>query len=95
MAAARRRIASPSGEVGENHGLVLSVLNNAVDEAAEAVFSAGRSRAAVRLYHLARQVLEFRRAAAPMAEMLDRPATESQRRPATGSDGTFASSAPT
>ena len=62
-------------------------------EAAEAVFSDGRSRAAIRLYHLARQVLEFRRAAAPMAEMLDRLATEGcQRRPATGSDGTFASS---
>jgi magnesium transporter len=60
----------------EGYGPVLSVLNDAVDEAAEAVFSAGRSRAAVRLYHLARQVLEFRRAAAPLAEMLDRLATE-------------------
>ena len=60
----------------EGYGPVLSVLNDAVDEAAEAVFSAGRSRAAVRLYHLARQVLEFRRAAAPLAEMLDRLGTE-------------------
>ena len=57
-------------------GLSFSVLNEAVDEAAEAVFSDGRPRAAIRLYHLARQVLEFRRAAAPMAEMLDRLATE-------------------
>ena len=46
------------------------------DEAAQAVFSAGRSRPTERLYHLARQVLEFRRAAAPLAEMLDRLATE-------------------
>jgi magnesium transporter len=61
----------------EGYGPVLSVLNDAVDEAVEAVVSGGRSRPAVRLYHLARQVLEFRRAAAPLAEMLDRLATES------------------
>ena len=61
----------------EGYGPVLSALNGAVDEAAQAVFSAGRSRPTERLYHLARQVLEFRRAAAPLAEMLDRLATES------------------
>ena len=61
----------------EGYGPVLGALNDAVDEAAEAVFSAGRSRPTERLYHLARQVLEFRRAAAPLAEMLDRLATES------------------
>ena len=61
----------------EGYGPVLSALNDAVDEAAQAVFSAGRSRPTERLYHLARQVLEFRRAAAPLAEMLDRLATES------------------
>ena len=60
----------------EGYGPVLNILNDAVDEAAEAVFSADRSRVAVRLYHLARQLLEFRRAAAPLAEMLDRLATE-------------------
>ena len=60
----------------EGYGSVLGALNDAVDEAAEAVFSAGRSRPTERLYHLARQVLEFRRAAAPLAEMLDRLATE-------------------
>jgi magnesium transporter len=60
----------------EGYGPVLGALNDAVDEAAEAVFSAGRSRPTERLYHLARQVLEFRRAAAPLAEMLDRLATE-------------------
>jgi len=61
----------------EGYGPVLGALNDAVDEAAQAVFSAGRSRPTERLYHLARQVLEFRRAAAPLAEMLDRLATES------------------
>ena len=61
----------------EGYGSVLGALNDAVDEAAEAVFSAGRSRPTERLYHLARQVLEFRRAAAPLAGMLDRLATES------------------
>ena len=60
----------------EGYGPVLSILNDAVDEAAEVVFSADRSRAAVRLYHLAHQLLEFRRAAAPLAEMLDRLVTE-------------------
>jgi magnesium transporter len=60
----------------EGYGPVLSALNDAVDEAAQAVFSAGRSRPTERLYRLARQVLEFRRAAAPLAEMLDRLATE-------------------
>ncbi|HWJ52264.1 MAG TPA: CorA family divalent cation transporter [Propionibacteriaceae bacterium] len=60
----------------EGYEAVLSVLNDAVDEAVEAVFSDAQSRAAVRLYQLARQVLEFRRAAAPLAEMLDRLATE-------------------
>ena len=60
----------------ERYGPVLSALNDAVDEAAQAVFDADRSRPTARLYHLARQVLEFRRAAAPLAEMLDRLATE-------------------
>ena len=60
----------------ERYGPVLSALNDAVDEAAQAVFNADQSRSTERLYHLARQVLEFRRAAAPLVEMLDRLATE-------------------
>ena len=60
----------------ERYGPVLSALNDAVDEATQAVFNADRSRPTERLYHLARQVLEFRRAAAPLVEMLDRLATE-------------------
>ena len=60
----------------EGYGPVLSALNDAVDEAAQAVFNADRTRPTERLCHLARQVLEFRRAAAPLAEMLDRLATE-------------------
>ena len=48
----------------EGYGPVLSVLNDAVDEAAEAVFSAGRSRAAVPSTTSPASVLEFRRAAA-------------------------------
>jgi magnesium transporter len=61
----------------EGYGPVLSALNDAVDKAAQAVSSAGRSRPTERLYRLARQVLEFRRAAARLAQMLDRLATES------------------
>ena len=60
----------------EGYGPALSALNDAVDEAAQAVFDPARTRPTERLYHLARQVLEFRRAAAPLAEMLDRLASE-------------------
>jgi magnesium transporter len=43
---------------------------------AQPVFSTVRSRPTERFYHLARQAVEFRRAAAPLAEMLDRLPTE-------------------
>ena len=47
------------------------------DGAAEAVFSPAESRPTERIYRLSRQVLEFRRAVAPLTEMLDRLAADS------------------
>jgi magnesium transporter len=59
------------------YGPVLSALNDAAEEVAEAVFSPAESRPTERIYQLSRQVLELRRAMAPLTEMLDRLATES------------------
>jgi magnesium transporter len=56
---------------------VLGALNNAVEEVEEAVFSPARTRPTERIYQLSRQVLEFRRAVAPLTEMLDRLAADS------------------
>ena len=56
---------------------VLGALNNAVEEVEEAVFSPSRARPTDRIYQLSRQVLEFRRAVAPLTELLDRLATDS------------------
>lgn len=56
----------------EGYGPVLGALNNAVEEVAEAVFSPARARPTERIYALSRQVLELRRAVAPLTEMLDR-----------------------
>jgi magnesium transporter len=61
----------------KGYGPVLGALNNAVEEVEEAVFSPARARPTERIYQLARQVLEFRRAVAPLTELLDRLATES------------------
>jgi magnesium transporter len=61
----------------EGYGPVLGALNNAVEEVEEAVFSPAESRPTERIYRLSRQVLEFRRAVAPLTEMLDRLAAES------------------
>jgi magnesium transporter len=61
----------------EGDGPVLSALTDAVEEVAAAVFARAGSRPAERIYRLSRQVLEFRRATAPLTEMLDRLATQS------------------
>jgi len=61
----------------EGYGPVLGALNNAVEEVEEAVFSPDGSRPTERIYRLSRQVLEFRRAVAPLTEMLDRLAADS------------------
>jgi magnesium transporter len=65
----------------ESYGPVLRALNNAVEEVEEAVFSPARARPTERIYMLSRQVLEFRRAVAPLTELLDRLATESPTAP--------------
>jgi magnesium transporter len=61
----------------EGYGPVLGALNNAVEEVEEAVFAPARARPTERIYQLSRQVLEFRRAVAPLTELLDRLAAES------------------
>jgi magnesium transporter len=61
----------------EGYGPVLAAISNAVEEVEEAVFTPGGPRPTERIYHLSRQVLELRRAMAPLAEMLDRLADES------------------
>jgi magnesium transporter len=66
-----------AGHAVEDYGPVLTAINNAVEEAEEAVFTPGGPRPTERIYHLSRQVLELRRAMAPLAEMLDRLADES------------------
>jgi magnesium transporter len=61
----------------DSYGPVLDALNNAVEEVAEAVFSPAEPRPTERIYRLSRQVLEFRRAVAPLTELLDRLAADS------------------
>jgi magnesium transporter len=61
----------------KGYGPVLGALNNAAEEVEAAVFSPAQSRPTERIYALSRQVLEFRRAVAPLAEMLDRLAADS------------------
>ena len=61
----------------ESYGPVLGALNNAVEEVEEAVFSPAETPPTERIYRLSRQVLEFRRAVAPLTEMLDRLAADS------------------
>jgi magnesium transporter len=78
----------------DSYGPVLCALNNAVEAVAEAVFSSAESRPTERVYRLSRQVLEFRRAVAPLTEMLDRLAADSSTPPASGSSSAIASGAP-
>jgi magnesium transporter len=61
----------------EGYGPVLGAINDAVEEVEEAVFTHAGSRPTERIYMLSRQVLELRRAMAPLPELLDRLATES------------------
>jgi magnesium transporter len=65
------------GHAVDGYGPVLSALNDEVEEVAAAVFTPDRSRPTERIYQLSRQVLELRRAMAPLTELLDRLATES------------------
>jgi magnesium transporter len=60
----------------EGYGRVLSAINDAVEEVEAAVFTPGGPRPTERIYKLTRQVLELRRAMAPLTEMLDRLAGE-------------------
>ena len=60
----------------KGYGPVLAALNNAVEEVEEAVFSPARARPTERIYQLSRQLLGFRRAVAPLTELLDRLAAE-------------------
>jgi len=62
----------------EGYGRVLTAINDAVEEVEEAVFTPGGPRPTERIYKLTRQVLELRRAIAPLTEMLDRLAGEAQ-----------------
>jgi Mg2+ and Co2+ transporter CorA len=77
------------------YGPVLGALSNAVEEVEEAVFSPGESRPTERIYRLSRQVLEFRRAVAPLTEMLDRLTADSSTAAGAGSSSAIASCAPT
>jgi magnesium transporter len=61
----------------KGYGPVLGALSNAVEEAEAAVFSPARARPTERIYQLSRQLLEFRRAVAPLTELLDRLAAGS------------------
>jgi magnesium transporter len=61
----------------DGYGPVLTAINNVVEEVEDAVFTPGGPRPTERIYHLSRQVLQLRRAMAPLAEMLDRLADES------------------
>jgi magnesium transporter len=70
------------GHAVQDYGPVLGAINNAVEEVEEAVFTPGGPRPTERIYKLSRQVLELRRAMAPLTELLDRLASESQ--PTTG-----------
>jgi magnesium transporter len=62
----------------EGYGRVLTAINDAVEEVEEAVFTPGGPRPTERIYKLTRQLLELRRAMAPLTEMLDRLAGEAQ-----------------
>jgi magnesium transporter len=65
----------------EGYGPVLSAINDVVEEVEEAVFASGGPRPTERIYSMSRQVLKLRRAMAPLTEMLDRLASQSQAPP--------------
>jgi magnesium transporter len=65
----------------EGYGPVLSAINDVVEEIEEALFASGGPRPTERIYSMSRQVLELRRAMAPLTEMLDRLASQSQAPP--------------
>jgi magnesium transporter len=69
-------LSSVADRAVEGYGRVLAAINDAVEEVEEAVFTPGGPRPTERIYKLARQVLELRRAMAPLTEMLDRLAGE-------------------
>ena len=60
----------------DGYGPVLGAINEVAEEVEEAVFTRGGPRPTERIYHLSRQVLELRRAMAPLTEMLDRLTSE-------------------
>jgi magnesium transporter len=68
---------SVADHAAQGYGPVLGAINNLVEAVEEAVFTPGGPQPTQRIYHLSRQVLELRRAMAPLTEMLDRLAGES------------------
>jgi magnesium transporter len=62
----------------DGYGRVLTAINDAVEEVEEAVFTPAGPRPTERIYKLTQQVLQLRRAMAPLTEMLDRLAGEAQ-----------------
>jgi magnesium transporter len=79
----------------EGYGPVLGALNNAVEEIEEAVFAPARARPTERIYHLSRQVLEFRRAVAPSPSCSTASPPSRRPPPASGSSSAIANAAPT
>ena len=72
-------LASVADHAVDGYGQVLGTINDAVEEVEEAVFTHRGPRPTQRIYNLSRQVLELRRTMAPLTEMLDRLAGESQQ----------------
>ena len=60
----------------DGYGPVLGAINEVVEEVEEAVCTGGGPRLTERTYYVSRQLLELRRAMAPLTEMLDRLTSE-------------------
>jgi magnesium transporter len=60
----------------DGYGPVLGEINEVVEEVEEAVCTGGGPRPTERTYYVSRQLLELRRAMAPLSEMLDRLTSE-------------------
>jgi magnesium transporter len=58
--------------VVDDYGPAIEGLENDIDEVEEQLFSEGRTNLAQRIYRLQREVLEFRRAVAPLVDPVDR-----------------------